>query len=231
MTVRYRFRLLAKRAIDVAVSAVALVALAPVFGLVALVIKCSSPGPVFYRAKRAGYRGREIWMLKFRSMHADADRHGAITGRYDPRVFPAGRILRVLKIDELPQLWNVLKGDLSLVGPRPEDLDIVEHCYTARQREVLNVKPGLTGIPQVVFYPEFPRYADHLDPDEHYEEYVLPMRLQLDLEYIRRQSLRLDLWLVMMTVFVIAHRLWRIVRDRSTQPSGETAIRTAREST
>jgi len=222
--------LLAKRAIDIAVSAAALVALAPLFALVMLVIKRSSPGPVFYRAKRAGFRGREISILKFRSMHTGADRYGAITGCDDPRVFPAGRVLRLLKIDELPQLWNVLKGDLSLVGPRPEDLDIVESCYTARQRNVLNVKPGLTGIPQVVFYPEFPLYADCLDPDEHYEKHILPMRLELDLEYIRRQSPRLDLWLVMMTLLVITHRIWRLLRDRSTHPSAETAIDTARES-
>jgi lipopolysaccharide/colanic/teichoic acid biosynthesis glycosyltransferase len=201
-----------KRALDLALSSVALPLLAPVFLVVAILIKLSAPGPVFYKAMRAGYKGRPFGAWKFRSMHAGSDRHGAVTARNDPRVFAAGRILRAFKIDELPQLWNIVRGEMSIVGPRPEDVGIAAACYTPRQRKVLEVAPGLTGIPQVRFFPDLGAIdCEGMDPQQHYREVVLPLRLELDLEYVRRQSLWYDLYLIAATIFLILFKSWYVV--------------------
>lgn len=209
-----------KRLIDVTICGAALVALAPVFLIAALLVKLSSPGPVFYKAKRAGYQGRPFELLKFRTMHVGADRHGAITGKSDPRVFPAGRIIRRLKIDELPQIMNVLKGEMTLVGPRPEDVGIVRSCYGPAQLRVLDVVPGLTGLPQVRFYPEFPvTEAAGMNPEEYYCKVILPMRLEMDLDYVRRQSLWLDLQLIFTTIYLIGFKSWCLPLADKLRPS------------
>ena len=137
-----------KRLMDILFSAIGLVLLGPLMLLAAAVIRLSSPGPVFYVAKRAGLHGRAFGLLKFRTMQVGADRLGACTAQNDSRVFAAGRILRLFKIDELPQLINVLRGEMSIVGPRPEDWQIVHDCYTPEQRRVLEVVPGLTASPK-----------------------------------------------------------------------------------
>jgi lipopolysaccharide/colanic/teichoic acid biosynthesis glycosyltransferase len=171
---------------------------------VAVLIKLSSPGPVLYVAQRAGYKGQPFGLLKFRTMRAGADRHGSITAQDDSRVFGVGRILRLFKLDELPQILNVLRGEMSIVGPRPEDLEIVRGYYTAEQRQVLEVLPGLTGIPQVRFFPEFSQIdTGGMDPQDHYCQVILPMRLEMDLEYIRTRSFWRDLYLIGATVFLI----------------------------
>lgn len=198
-----------KRLSDVLLCSLGLVTLAPVFLLAAVMIKLSSPGPVFYRARRAGYRGMPFDVLKFRTMHIGADAQGAITGKNDPRVFSAGRLLRLFKIDELPQLWNVMRGEMSVVGPRPEDVEIVEECYTAEQRRVLELAPGLTGLPQVRFFPEFPqRDASEVDPERYYREVILPMRLRLDLEYAETRTFWMDARLILATIWLIAVKSW-----------------------
>ena len=201
-----------KRAMDVVLAGLALVALAPVFALAAAVVKLSSPGPVFYRALRAGYRGRPFKALKFRTMHVGSDRRGAITANEDPRVFRTGAFLRLLKIDELPQLCNVLKGEMSLVGPRPEDPSIVANSYSADQRRVLEVAPGLTGLPQIRFFPEFPLpQRGGQDAERYYRDVILPMRLAMDLEYLRNQSFWLDCYLIAATLYLILVKSWLIL--------------------
>jgi lipopolysaccharide/colanic/teichoic acid biosynthesis glycosyltransferase len=202
----------AKRCFDLALCGVALIFLGPVMLVCALLIKLSSKGPIFYHARRAGYRGHPFDELKFRTMHLGADRHGAFTAKADPRVFPAGRLLRLFKIDELPQILNIVRGEMSIVGPRPEDLEIVEQCYTPAQRSVLDVAPGLTGFPQVRFFPELSVIDTRgMDPQEHYKKVILPMRLEMDLEYVRRQSFWLDVYLVMYTAYLILIKSWVVL--------------------
>lgn len=200
-----------KRLTDVILSLSALVVLSPLFLLVAIAIKLSSPGPVLYVAKRAGRNGATFGLLKFRTMGCGADRLAPCTAKNDSRVFPVGRILRLFKIDELPQLINVLCGDMSIVGPRPEDWRIVRDYYTPSQRAVLDVPPGLTGIPQVKFFPEIFWAFDSngMDPQDYYYTHILPMRLNLDLEYVRKQSFWLDLGLILKTLYLILCRSWR----------------------
>jgi len=194
---------------DVALCGAALVVLAPLMAAVALWVRCTSPGPILYRARRAGYKGEAFDLLKFRTMRVGAERDGAITGAGDRRILPLGRIVRLLRLDELPQIFNILRGEMSLVGPRPEDLDIVLTCYTAEQRAALDVLPGLSGIPQVSFlFDTGDLDPGDMDPQEHYKEIILPLRLTLDLEYIRRQSVRYDLYLLLRTFACIAFKSW-----------------------
>jgi len=201
-----------KRAMDVALSAAALALAAPVMLLAAALIKLSSPGPVFYIAPRAGWRGRVFGQLKFRTMHVGSDKQGAFTAKDDPRVFFVGRILRLFKIDELPQFVNVLRGEMSVVGPRPEEVETVRNCYTAEQRKVLEALPGLTGIPQVRFFPELSVIdAEGMDPQRHYRQRVLPMRLELDLEYVRGWSFWLDVRLIAKTVCLVLFESWKVL--------------------
>ena len=135
-----------RRAMDVVVALGGLIILSPVLLLIALLVKFTSPGPVFYRARRVGKGGREFDLYKFRTMVADADRRGPqLTLAEDPRVTQLGRWLRTHRLDEIPQLWNVLRGEMSLVGPRPEDPSYVSR-YTKEQRRVLEARPGVTQL-------------------------------------------------------------------------------------
>jgi lipopolysaccharide/colanic/teichoic acid biosynthesis glycosyltransferase len=218
-----------KRACDVILSGAALVVLCPVFLLVPLLIKISSPGPVFYVAPRAGRRGVTFGQLKFRTMHVGADRNGAFTAKNDSRVFAAGRVLRLFKVDELPQLINVLRGEMSIVGPRPEEVNIVAECYTAAQREVLEAVPGLTGLPQVRFFPELCVIdPDGMDPQEHYRQVILPMRLEMDLEYVRARNFWYDAKLIARTMWLIASRPWGLLREA---PAPVSIVRSGEKAT
>ena len=183
---------MAKRALDLLISGLGLILLSPLLLFLALWVKLDSPGPVLYRGKRVGLDGRPFFMYKFRTMVQGAERRGpAVTYRDDPRITKAGRFLRRTKLDELPQLLNVLKGEMSLVGPRPEDPSYVE-LYTSEQRHVLSVKPGITGSTQMEYRDE----ASMLQGDSVDEEYVtriMPQKLKLDLEYVSNRSLVMDL--------------------------------------
>jgi len=182
----------AKRTLDLILSLVGLALLWPLLASLALWIKLDSPGPVFYRGQRVGQHSRPFFMYKFRTMVQGAERRGpAVTYRDDPRITRAGRFLRRTKLDELPQLFNVVKGEMSLVGPRPEDPTYVA-LYTEEQRQVLSVKPGITGPTQLEYRDE----ASMLDGDSVDEDYVtriMPEKLKLDLEYVRTHSLIKDL--------------------------------------
>lgn len=196
-----------KQFIDLIFSLAALVLLLPVFLLVAIAIKLDSPGPVFYAQERAGRRGKTFRILKFRSMVADADQVGpSLTGNGDPRVTRVGRWLRLLKIDELPQLINVLKSDMSLVGPRPEIPAIVEQ-YTEEQREVLQVKPGITGPTQLSWIDESDQFPPGVDVYKHYTKQFIQEKLESDRGYVRTRSLAGDLWYVIHTPMAIGERI------------------------
>ena len=183
---------MAKRALDLVISFLGLLVLSPLLLFLAIWIKVDSPGPILYRGKRVGQNGRPFLMHKFRTMVLGAESKGpAVTYRDDPRITKAGRFLRRTKLDELPQLLNVLKGEMSLVGPRPEDPSYVE-LYTSEQRQVLSVKPGITGATQLEYRDE----ASMLEGgsvDEEYVTRIMPKKLKLDLEYVRTRSLLLDL--------------------------------------
>ena len=188
-----------KRAFDVVVSFSALILLSPLLIGAALAIKLGSPGPVFYRAVRVGKDGVPFKLYKFRSMVVNADRLGAgITTANDARITGIGRFLRRTKLDELPQLINVLRGEMSLVGPRPEDPRYVA-LYTAEQRRVLAVRPGITSLASVRYRSE-EALLSGADWEQVYIQQIMPDKLAIDLAYIERATLLSDLGVLWQTV-------------------------------
>lgn len=191
-----------RRALDVVAASCGLIVLNPLLALIALLIKRDSPGPVFFRGERVGKDGRPFRVYKFRTMVADASRRGpGITATGDSRVTRVGRFLRRTKLDELSQLINVLRGDMSLVGPRPEDPRYVA-LYTAEQRRVLSVRPGITSPASVRFRHEEAMLRDE-DWERVYREKVLPSKLQIELEYLERRSVWRDLGIIAQTVLAL----------------------------
>ncbi len=192
-----------KRGLDVVVSLVGLALFLPLMLVLALWVMCDSRGPILYRQVRVGRNGHDFRLLKFRSMRVDADRLGLITvGGRDPRVTRAGYYLRKYKLDELPQLLNVLRGDMSLVGPRPEVRKYVD-LYTPEQLRVLTVRPGITDLASLRYRHENDLLAQAEDPDTYYIETVMPAKLALNLEYIDHQSFWGDLRLIGQTVVAV----------------------------
>lgn len=191
-----------RRLLDVIAAAGGLIVLSPLFLLTAVLIKRDSPGPVFYRARRAGKDGHEFRLYKFRSMVAGADRQGpGITAAGDNRVTKVGRMLRQTKLDELPQLINVLTGDMSLVGPRPEDPRYVA-LYTDEQRQVLAVRPGITSAASLTYRDESALLAGE-DWERQYIQEIMPHKLAIDLDYQARRTLASDLNLILRTVLAL----------------------------
>jgi lipopolysaccharide/colanic/teichoic acid biosynthesis glycosyltransferase len=192
-----------KRALDILVSLTMLVALFPLLLLVAVAIVLESRGPVFFRSPRIGRGGRELPMLKFRKMHADAAGI-PLTTHTDARLTRVGAFLARSKLDELPQLWHVLRGEMSLVGPRPETLRFVDH-HRPEYDEILSVRPGLVGLSQIAFVAEG-RILDEDDPLEHYVSAILPQKVRLDLIYARGRTMLLDLRILVWSVVAVLLR-------------------------
>lgn len=192
-----------KRLFDAFVSATALLLLSPLFIVISLLIKLTSAGPIFFLQQRVGREERLFRIAKFRSMRDGAEKQPAITAHGDPRITPLGRVLRFLKIDELPQLWNVLKGEMSLVGPRPELPRYVAH-YTARQRKVLAVRPGMTDPASIKYAREEHVLGQKADSERYYVHVILPDKLDLNLQYIERITLLRDLFLLSKTVITVS---------------------------
>jgi lipopolysaccharide/colanic/teichoic acid biosynthesis glycosyltransferase len=200
-----------KRLFDVCCAALALIITAPLIALAAIVIKLTDPGPVFYRARRIGYLGREFTMYKLRTMTADdgtkqSEASGGgpvITGLHDDRVSPVGRLLRLTKIDELPQLFNVLRGDMAIVGPRPEDPLIVREHYSSGDLETLGVRPGLASPGSIYQYTSGDRLLTGDNPEQRYIDQLLKTKLALDRVYIRRATMRNDLAIIGRTLWTI----------------------------
>jgi lipopolysaccharide/colanic/teichoic acid biosynthesis glycosyltransferase len=200
--------MIAKRCFDITVSFVVLVLMLPLILLIAVLVLTLTGRPVLYRAERIGRNGKAFRLLKFRSMTAGVG-GPLVTGRADPRVTPVGRVLRRAKLDELPQLLNVLRGEMSLVGPRPEDPRFVA-LYTPTEREVLAVRPGMTSPAAIRYRHEesMLNAAGERREAVYVEEFMRP-KLALDLEYVRRRSLRLDLAVLcgtLVAVLSIRHR-------------------------
>jgi len=194
-----------KRLFDITAALIGLIILIPVFIVVAILIKLDSPGPVFFKGKRVGQYGKIFYILKFRSMVPDAPQKGAtITCKDDPRITRIGRFLRNTKLDELPSLVNVLKGEMSLVGPRPEAPAWVER-YTPRQRVVLTIKPGITGLAQIKYRSE----EDLLSQTNWEAEYfpIMNDKLNIDLYYVKHRSFILDIRILLGTIVVLFRQI------------------------
>lgn len=194
-----------KRGFDVAASALGLVLTSPFLLAGAIAVKVGSPGPAFYRGVRVGRHGKPFHIYKLRTMEVGAEKKGpAVTSGDDPRVTRVGRALRRTKIDELPQLLNVLRGEMSLVGPRPEHPDYVTH-YTSEQRRLLDVRPGITGPAAIAFIDEESR-LEGKDPEKTYVEEVMPTKLALELRYVERANLWSDLGILARTAKALVRR-------------------------
>jgi lipopolysaccharide/colanic/teichoic acid biosynthesis glycosyltransferase len=192
-----------KRVFDIAVSAVALLLLLPLFGLIALAIKLDSPGPVFFKQCRIGRNFRRFWIYKFRTMIADAPAQGGeLTIGADSRITRIGGWLRQFKLDELPQLFNIIKGDMALVGPRPEVPRYVE-MFRQDYEEILKLRPGLTDLASLKYRNEATLLARADNPEAEYIAHLLPDKIRLAKEYRRRAGLLFDLRLTARTVFTL----------------------------
>ncbi|MFY9577989.1 MAG: sugar transferase [Gaiellaceae bacterium] len=193
----------ATRLLDILVSVGLLLVFLPIVAAAAAAIKLDSGGSVFFRCRRVGFRGSELQMLKFRKMHEGAA-GPAVTLCTDERFTPVGRVLAKTKIDELPQLWNVLKGEMTLVGPRPEDPAFVG-LRRADYNTILTVKPGITGLCQLAFAKES-EILDEEDSVGDYVERLLPQKTALDILYVRHRSLLMDLKILAWTVIAVVLR-------------------------
>jgi lipopolysaccharide/colanic/teichoic acid biosynthesis glycosyltransferase len=194
-----------RRKTEAALAGVLLVLSSPLWLVAAIGIKLSSAGPVFYIAKRAGRRGVPFPMFKFRTMRVGADRASRIARANDPRVFAFGSFLRRLKIDELPQLVNILRGEMAFVGPRPEDLTIVESAYTVQDRETLEVLPGLTSPGAIYYWSQVEPRLSPTDAEGHYLSGPLRTKLDLDRAYLRTATAATDWRVVCETILVLLH--------------------------
>lgn len=192
-----------KRLFDVLACSLALIVLLPLELGIALCIVLDSRGGVLYRQNRVGKDDKDFSLLKFRTMRPRADQNGPlITVGADDRITRSGRFLRKYKLDELPQLFNIVKGDMSIVGPRPEVRKYVD-LYSERQRKVLSVRPGLTDYASIEYISESELLAQSPDPEKTYVEEIMPAKLELNLKYIENQSLMEDIKLIFKTLTAI----------------------------
>lgn len=194
-----------KRVLDICLSLVGIVILSPLLALIAVAVKMGDGGPVFFRQERVGHNGRRFRIWKFRTMAVGADKMGPLlTVGQDPRVTKVGWWLRRTKLDELPQLINVLAGEMSLVGPRPEVPRYVA-LYTEEQKAVLKLRPGITDPASIRFRNESELLATAADPERYYVEIVMPEKIRLNLEYASKASVWTDIAVIIHTLL----RLWR----------------------
>nr|UXE46031.1 hypothetical protein Hi04_10k_c554_00030 [uncultured bacterium] len=216
---------MAKRLVDILLAVVGLAVTAPLFAIAGLGVKLSSPGPLLYRARRVGRGGACFTMYKLRTMHLhQAASASRVTGRHDPRVFWWGRVLRRAKIDELPQLWNVLAGDMSIVGPRPEDPAFVERHYTPLDQETLRLRPGLASPGSLYHYTHGDAVLAGTDPEAAYVERFMPLKLALDVVYVRHASLAQDLRIIGRTIATIAASIGGRRRFRDPPEAAEARV-------
>ncbi|MDR1645155.1 MAG: sugar transferase [Tannerellaceae bacterium] len=198
-----------KRSIDFLFALVCLFALLPLFFLLAIAIKIDSRGPVFYRALRGGYRDIPFEIFKFRTMIVNADKiGGSTTALNDSRITKVGKTLRKTKLDEIPQLINIIKGDMSFVGPRPEILAYTSK-YTPEEKRILSVRPGITDISSLK-YISLDEVVGSLNADEYYEKYVFHDKNRLRLEYVDKQSFLLDARLFLKTALKVVRQVVKI---------------------
>jgi len=192
-----------KRCFDFLLALAGLIAISPLLAAIAIAVGVSSPGPIFYRGLRTGRGGKPFRIFKFRSMVVDAeDRGGTTTGKDDPRITRVGRYLRRYKLDELPQLLNVLLGDMSFVGPRPEVAEYTDQ-YSEEERLILSVRPGITDYSSLEFH-DLQEVVGSDDPDGAFRHKVLPRKIALRLAYVRNRSPLVDITILLRTVWLVA---------------------------
>lgn len=197
--------LIAKRSFDIISALIVVICFSWLFFILSLIIILTSKGGAFYRQIRVGKDGKEFGLLKFRSMRVNADKSGQITIGNDNRVTSIGKFIRKYKLDELPQLFNILLGHMSVVGPRPEVPKYVK-LYSIEQLKVLSVKPGLTDYASLEYLDEQKILGEAEDPDKAYIEEVMPAKLKLNLKYIEDRNFWVDLRLIFQTIFGIFRR-------------------------
>ncbi|WEK48995.1 MAG: sugar transferase [Candidatus Kaistia colombiensis] len=181
-----------RRALDLGIAGSAVIVLAPLFGLIALVLYLEGGRPILFAQTRIGAGGRPFRMYKFRKFHTRCDSSGCpLTVEHDSRMTPSGRILAATKLDELPQLWNVLSGDMAIVGPRPESLAFID-CFRGGYEDVLRYKPGLLGPSQVLFRHEARLYPSSEEPTRFYRRVLFPAKAKLDLAYFPHRTIASD---------------------------------------
>jgi lipopolysaccharide/colanic/teichoic acid biosynthesis glycosyltransferase len=194
---------MAKRLFDVVLATVGLVACAPILVVAGALVRLTSPGPMLFRQERIGRGFRPFTIYKFRTMVADAPRRGAaITCGDDPRITRVGRLLRATKVDELPQLFNVLRGDMSFVGPRPEVRRYVE-MFADDYREILAVRPGITDLASILYRDEAAILGRAADPQAEYVGRILPHKIRLAKEYRHRSSVLFDVGVILQTILAV----------------------------
>lgn len=195
-----------KRLFDIISSGIGLLILSPLFLIVAIWVKLDSPGPVFYKQVRVGRNNKDFYLYKFRSMRVGSDKKGLITvGGRDPRVTRSGYYIRKYKLDEFPQLINVFKGDMSLVGPRPEVRKYVD-LYTPEQMHVLDVRPGITDLASIRYRNENELLAKASAPEQYYRDVIMQDKLNINLEYVHNHSIWGDIKLIFKTFSaIVAH--------------------------
>ena len=192
-----------KRILDEFLAAMSLIILSPVMVIAAVGIKLSSKGTVFYKAKRMGKDLKQITVYKFRTMYMGSDKKSMITAVNDNRIFAWGEILRKTKIDELPQLLNVLEGSMSIIGPRPEDISIVDNYFTDEEKKTLDVLPGLASPGSIFNYTHGDLYLKGNNANEVYVKEFLHIKLALDLYYLSHWSLWYDMKIIVRTLYTI----------------------------
>lgn len=188
-----------KRCFDLLFAVLFLIVLSPIYLLTIIIIKIVSPGPAIYKAARVGKDGRLFTCYKFRSMRVDSGKVRLTTLENDDRIFPFGKFIRKTKIDEMPQVVNILKGEMSVVGPRPEDQENAEKVYVGEFKHILDVKPGLTSTASLYDY----THGELFEDEEQYEKVFMPKKLQLELYYVNHKSIWYDLWLILKTAWLI----------------------------
>jgi lipopolysaccharide/colanic/teichoic acid biosynthesis glycosyltransferase len=192
-----------KRLFDIIFSLMGMVITVPLSLIIVCAIKLSSPGPVFYKGERIGKGGRPFKILKFRTMVVGAEKLGGPSvAENDSRVTKAGKILRKYKLDEIPQLINIFKGEMSFVGPRPEVKYYVD-MFTEKEKKILTVRPGMTDLASLWNFDEGSLLAASLDPEKIYAEKVRPRKIELQLEYVDNRSFLTDVKIILRTIFMI----------------------------
>jgi lipopolysaccharide/colanic/teichoic acid biosynthesis glycosyltransferase len=188
-----------KRTFDIIASSLGLIILSPLFIILAILIKLDSEGPVFFKQIRVGLKNKDFSLYKFRSMYVKTDESVFLTiGDRDPRITPIGYYIRKYKLDEFPQLLNVLKGDMSIVGPRPQVRKFV-NLYTAEQMRVLDIRPGITDLASIRYRNESQLLKNFKDPEKYYTEVVMQDKLRINLQYLDNHNLLNDIALIFLT--------------------------------
>ena len=188
-----------KRCFDLLFAVFFLIVFSPIYLLTIIIIKIVSPGPAIYKAARVGKDGRLFTCFKFRSMRVDSGKVRLTTLENDDRIFPFGKFIRKTKIDEMPQVVNILKGEMSVVGPRPEDQENAEKVYVGEFKHIMDVKPGLTSTASLYDY----THGELFEDEESYEKIFMPKKLKLELYYVKHRSVWYDLVLIVKTAWLI----------------------------